>query len=78
VATGAADIGGFGSAEGGGVDGCSASESSEDYLYSSDGKRKLDESEDGGVREESDSSIYFCISMEALLRNGGRGRKKVI
>jgi hypothetical protein len=44
----------FGSVE----DEFDVSESSEDDLYSSDGKRKLDESEDGGAREGS-CSIYF-------------------
>jgi hypothetical protein len=46
-------IGGFGGVEGEGV----SSELLEEALHSSDGKRKLDESEDGGVSEVSDGSM---------------------
>jgi hypothetical protein len=56
-------LGGFGTVEGGVVEGCGINgrvpELSEGDLYPSEGKTKLDESEDGGVSEESDVLIHF-------------------
>jgi hypothetical protein len=60
-------IGGIEGSVGGSEDLCSSEDSS-------DGKRKLDESEDGGVREDSESIHFFWIDGRSLWR--WKGTKK--
>jgi hypothetical protein len=61
-------IGRFDGTEGNGVEGGGESSGlSEDDLDSSDGKRKLAESEDGGVSEDSDESMYLFDTDDSSL-----------